>query len=87
MESQSVGVDFGKSQQEERFFIISVEVEFHFLAIGYHTNSQHVQYVVQASNSTEAFSGLTGTDMQESIMSVSVMSIAMFVIQMMKDMD
>ena len=81
-------MDIGRFQVRVEFSIIFVEVEFLFLATDYHTNSQHVQFVVQVLNFTEAFSGLSGTDMQESIMNVNVMSIAMFVIQgKEKDMD
>ena len=79
--SQKGDVDLGKSQGRAEFSIISVEVEFLFLVIGCHTNSQHAQFVVQVLNSIEAFSGLIGTDTQESIMNVSVMNTVMFVIQ------
>ena len=86
--SQKEDVDFAGFQQEERFFIICVEMEYHFLVTDFLSGWMCVQFVVQALNSTEAFSGLTGTDMQESIMNVSVMNTAMFVIQSKeRDMD
>ena len=74
-------MDLEKSQEREEFSTTSVGVEFLFLVIGYHTNSQHVLYAVQVLNSIEVFSGSTGTDMQESIMNANAMSIAIFAIR------
>ena len=85
MVSLKEDADFAKFLQGQRFSTTFVEVEFLFLVIGYHISWMYVQFVVQVSNSIEVFSGLTGEDMQESIMNVSVMNTVMFVIRVMKN--
>ena len=85
--SREEGVGFASSLQGQRFSTICVEVAFHFLVTDFHTNSQHVLFVVQASNFTEGFSGFHGRIMRESITSVSAILTALSVILQMRSMD